>query len=74
MIEELDDIVLTESLPKYGLEAGDIGTVVLVHQQGAAYEVEFMTLAGKTIAVLTLRAAQVRPVSQDEIAHVRPVR
>jgi limonene-1,2-epoxide hydrolase len=73
MIEELEDVVLTTSLPEYGLAAGDIGTVVLVHRGGAGYEVEFMTLAGKTIAVLTLRADQVRAVSNDEIAHVRVV-
>ncbi|MBL8163692.1 MAG: DUF4926 domain-containing protein [Anaerolineae bacterium] len=73
MIEELDDIVLTEALPEYGLEAGDIGTVVLVHRGGEAYEVEFMTLAGKTVAVVTLRASQVRSASSNEIAHVRHI-
>jgi hypothetical protein len=35
--------------------------------------VEFMTLAGKTIAVVTLLANQVRQIAKDEIAHVRPV-
>jgi hypothetical protein len=73
MIEEYADAILTENLGSHGLEAGDIGTVVMVHDQGAAYEVEFSTLAGETLAVLTLTAAQVRPAAADEIPHVRHV-
>jgi hypothetical protein len=74
MLNEYDDVVLTIAVPAHGLEAGDIGTIVLIHQEGAAYEVEFMTLAGHTVAVVTLRADQVRPVQADEIAHARVVR
>ena len=32
MIKELDNIILTVDLPQYGLIAGDIGTVVMVHE------------------------------------------
>ncbi|MFY8220890.1 MAG: DUF4926 domain-containing protein [Pirellulales bacterium] len=73
MIEELSNIVLTCDLPDHGLAAGDIGTVVLVHDEGKGYEVEFITLDGETIAVTTLRAEQVRPVQHDEIAHARSI-
>jgi hypothetical protein len=72
-IEEHVAAILTEDLPSDRLEAGDIGTVVMVHDQGAAYEVEFLTLAGETLAVLTLTAAQVRPAAADEIVRVRHV-
>jgi hypothetical protein len=71
MIKEHDCVVLTEDLPDEGLQAGDIGTVVHIHQGGAGYEVEFMTLAGETICVATLLATQVRPISPRDIAHVR---
>ena len=71
MIMELDQVVLTTDLPEHGLQAGDIGTVVLVHQEGAGYEVEFMTLAGETLAVVSLYAEQVRPIARREIARVR---
>jgi hypothetical protein len=71
MIKEHDCIVLTEDLPEESLKAGDIGTVVHIHQGGAGYEVEFMTLAGETITVVTLIASQVRPVARRDIAHVR---
>jgi hypothetical protein len=50
---------------------GDIGTVVLVHEGGAGYEVEFTALDGQTLAVLTLAAKQVRSVRANEIAHAR---
>ena len=72
-IKELDSVVLTTDLPKHGLSAGDIGTAVLVHEGGKGCTVEFMTLAGKTIAVVTLLANQIRPIGKNEIAHVRHV-
>lgn len=71
MIKEHDCVVLTQDLPEENLKAGDIGTVVHIHQNGAGYEVEFMTLAGKTIAVATLLPAQIRPITRRDIAHVR---
>jgi hypothetical protein len=71
MIREHDCIVLTQELPEEGLRAGDIGTVVHVHGGGAGYEVEFMTLAGETVAVLTLLPAQLRPIARRDLAHVR---
>ena len=73
MINELDSVVLTTDLPEHGLAKGDIGTVVLVHENGKGFTVEFMTLAGYTVAVVTLLADQVRPIAKDEIAHARPV-
>ncbi len=71
MIAEHERIVLTANLPEEGLEAGDVGTVVFVHNKGKAYEVEFATLGGATAAVATVRAEQVRPVSQTDLAHTR---
>lgn len=71
MIEELASVVLTTSLPEHGLQSGDIGTVVLVHQAGQGYTVEFLTLSGETVAVITVPAEQIRPIRTNEIAHAR---
>jgi hypothetical protein len=71
MIQELEDVILTCELPEYRLAPGDIGTVVLVHKEGKGYEVEFTTLDGETIALVTLTADLVRPSKRREIAHVR---
>ena len=73
MIQELDRVVLTADLPEYGLKAGDLGTVVLVHQGGQGYEVEFVTLDGETVAVTSLLAAQLRPIGRREIAQARAI-
>ncbi|MBF0290674.1 MAG: DUF4926 domain-containing protein [Nitrospinae bacterium] len=73
MTAELDSVVLNVDMPEYGLLNGDIGVVVLVHQEGSGYEVEFATLDGETVAVVTLMASQIRPIAHREIAHARAV-
>ncbi len=73
MIKELDPVVLTEDLTEHGLQAGDVGWVVMVHKAGAGYEVEFITLTGKTVSVVTVPAAGVREAQSKEIAHARRV-
>ena len=70
-IKEHDCVVLTADLPNEGLKAGDVGTVVHIHGGGVAYEVEFMALAGKTIAIAIVEASDVRPVSERDLSHVR---
>ena len=71
MINEHDVVVLTQDLPENRLKAGDVGTVVHIHPGGAGYEVEFMTLSGRTIAVTTVMASQVRAVTSRDVVHVR---
>ncbi len=72
MIHELDRVILTADLPEHGLKNGDIGTVVLAHD-GQGYEVEFITLDGETLAVVSLYPNQLRPIGRREIAHARMV-
>ena len=64
-------VVLTKNLPDEGLEAGDVGTVAHIHKDGVAYEVEFVTLTGETVAVVTVEASHVRPLSRCDRAHTR---
>ena len=71
MIKEHDCIVLTANLPDESLEAGDVGTVIHIHPGGAAYEVEFMTMTGQTVAVTTVLPTQLRPVGKRDVTHVR---
>jgi hypothetical protein len=71
MIKELDRVVLTEDIQNLKLAKGHIGTVVLVHNNGEGYEVEFMTLSGDTIAVTTLFRAQIRMIHEMEITNAR---
>ena len=70
-IREHGRVVLTSPVPKERLEVGDVGTVVHVYRDGLAYELEFTTLDGRTAAVVTVEASDVRPVSRHEITHAR---
>jgi hypothetical protein len=66
-----DRVVLTVALPDHGLEPGDVGVVVHVYPRQEAYEVEFVTLAGQTAAIVTASADQIRPIGKREIPHAR---
>ncbi len=71
MTREHDSVVLATDLPEESLKEGDVGTVVHVYKDGAAYEVEFMTLDGETVAIVTLEKHQVRPVGRHQVYHAR---
>ena len=71
MIQELDTVVLTRDIPAERLRKGDLGAVVFVHQDGAAYEVEFVTLDGQTLALVALPADAVRAATGRELPHAR---
>ncbi|MBE0427826.1 MAG: DUF4926 domain-containing protein [Nitrospirae bacterium] len=73
MIKELDTVVLTHDIEEYGLKCGDIGAVVHCYPEGGAFEVEFVTAEGRTIAVLTLTSDDIRLMSNKEILHVREI-
>lgn len=71
MIKEHDCVVLTKNLPEESLEAGDVGTVMHIPKGGAGYEVEFATLTGETVAIVTGLADQVRPLNRRDLSHAR---
>jgi hypothetical protein len=70
-IKEHDCVVLTADLPEDGLLAGDVGTVIHIHNGAEAYEVEFATLTGRTVAVTTVELRQLRAVNPRDLNHVR---
>lgn len=69
-MDELRTVVLTRDLPHHDLLAGDVGAVVHVHSEDA-YEVEFVSGEGETVAVVTLSADDVRSLQNREILHAR---
>ena len=66
----LDTIVLDRDLPDRGLRRGDLGAVVEVYAPDGL-EVEFVTASGRTAALVTLNARDVRPVANDDLVSVR---
>ena len=69
----LDTIVVDRDLPEYGLRRGDLGAVVEVYEPDGL-EVEFVTASGRTAALVTLNAHDVRPVAEDDLVAVRTCR
>ena len=66
-------VALAKDILDFGLEAGDVGCVVLAHGGDKGFEVEFATIRGDTVAVLTLRSGDLPPVQGNEIPHARAV-
>ena len=69
--QELETVVLDRDLPEHGLRRGDLGAIVQVYEPDH-YEVEFVTAAGRTQAVVTLGTADLRAVREGELVAVRP--
>ncbi len=69
----LETVVLERDLAEHGLKKGDLGAVVQVYEPDGL-EVEFVTAAGKTKALLTLTVRDVRPVRDTDLITVRSVR
>lgn len=70
-MKELDTVVLTHDIEDHNLKKGDIGAVVHIYKKGEAFEVEFVTAEGKTIALLTLKPSDIRKVSKNTILQAR---
>jgi hypothetical protein len=64
------EVILARDVPQHGLRSGDLGTVVHIYPTGGL-EVEFFTASGKTRAVVTLREADIRMATDDEVVAVR---
>ncbi|QSJ17464.1 DUF4926 domain-containing protein [Nostoc sp. UHCC 0702] len=71
----LDVIALTVDLPEYSLRRGQVGTVVEILADGAAFEVEFSDRNGRTYESIGLRPEQFmvlhfEPVSPDSVPQI----
>ena len=71
MIKAFERVALTVDLPEYQLQTGDVGVVVMIHGDHEGYELEIFSADGTTLDVVTVEAAQVRPVSRNDVLHVR---
>ena len=72
-IHELDTVVLARDVPEANLRAGDLGAVVHVHNE-TMIEVEFVTAAGRTEALVALKPFEVRRVADFDLVSVRPLK
>lgn len=70
-LELLECVVLARDVPEHGLKPGDLGAIVELYEPDSV-EVEFVTAGGRTQALVTLRAADVRKVGPGDMVAVRP--
>ena len=70
-MQQLNIVIVLKNRPNEGLVKGDVGSLVFIHEDGKAFEVEFTTLAGDPLGVLTLAEDEIRPVSARDVPHVR---
>jgi hypothetical protein len=66
----LDTVVLDRDLPERGLRKGDLGAIVETHEPDGI-EVEFVTVSGRTEALITLAESDVRAVADRDLIAVR---
>ena len=71
MMVEHSLVVLDAESPHEKLTRGDVGTIVHVYKGGKGYEVEFVDGGGRTIALVTVDAGDVRPIKAGELLHAR---
>ena len=69
----LDTVVLNRDMPEFQLKEGDLGAVVQVCEPDGL-EVEFVTAAGRTEALITLNEEDVRHVGDSDLIAVRSLR
>jgi hypothetical protein len=72
-LKVLDTVVLEKDLPSQGLWRGDVGAVIEVYEPDGL-EVEFVTGSGKTQALVTLKVAEVRLITDTDILAVCSLR
>ncbi len=66
----LDTVALNKDIASEGLRRGDLGAVVQVYEPDGL-EVEFVTAAGRTRALVTLTVHDVRAVDDADLVAVR---
>ena len=70
MYKLLDTVALTHDMPAVGLRRGDLGAIVELLAPDAM-EVEFVAGSGRTQALVTLHAEDVRHVGDRDVIAVR---
>jgi len=67
------EVAIVKNLPQYNLQSGDVGTVVEVLSRGdkKGYAIEFFNAVGESVAVAVVDEADIQPLKEDEILHVR---
>ena len=58
-------VALTHDIPETGLQSGDLGAVVAIHDP-ETYEVEFVAASGRTQSLLMLSSVSLRAIGDQD--------
>jgi hypothetical protein len=68
-------VALAVDLPSHRLRQGDVATIVEAHAGRAGrergYSLEVFNAVGETLAVITVRESQIKPLTSNEVLQVR---
>lgn len=64
-INLFDSVALLDDIPEQNLERGNVGAIVHVHNEGEAFEVEFVDNEGRTYGLLALTPDQFVVLSHE---------
>jgi hypothetical protein len=70
-MKEFELVALTRDVDDTHLKKGDVGTIVDIHSDGKAFEVEFVLQTGYTADLVSVEADGVRPIEKGEIRQYR---
>jgi hypothetical protein len=68
----LDTVALLHDMPCSGLRTGDVGAIVELHEPDGC-TVEFVAASGRTQALVTVQATDIRPLGDEDLLAVRRV-
>ncbi|HJR77316.1 MAG TPA: DUF4926 domain-containing protein [Nitrospiraceae bacterium] len=73
--ELFSKVALKVDVPSHKLRKGDVATIVETHAgrsgEEPGYSLEVFNAVGETLAVVTVRASQIEPLTNNEVLHVR---
>jgi hypothetical protein len=68
-------VALSVDLPEFHLKAGDVATIVDLHETShkTGYSLEVFNAKGDTMTVIVVEESQIQALREDEVLHVRHV-
>jgi hypothetical protein len=74
-LPEFSHVVLVRDFPKFGLITGDVGVIVLIHedenQQPIGYELEIFSVTGESLTTVGVGLQDVRLAIENDRSHAR---
>lgn len=71
MIKKNDKIMLNMNIPEHKLLKGALGKVILIHNEGEEFDIEFRNIIGELLAVIRLIPAQFQKINIIQVPQLK---